>query len=53
MENLESKIRELGYQLAVRELYGENTPEYYRQKRLHDRLLEDLEIKQRKMPLNK
>ena len=53
MENLESKVRKMVYQLAVRELYGENTPEYYRQKRLHDRLLEDLEIKQRKMPLNK
>jgi hypothetical protein len=53
MENLESKVRKMGYQLAVRELYGENTPEYYRRKRLHDRLLEDLEIKQGKMPLNK
>ena len=53
MKNLESKVRKMGYQLAIRELYGENTPEYHKQKRLHDRLLEDLEIKQGKMPLNK
>lgn len=53
MESLERKVRKMGYQLAIRELYGENTPEYHRQKRLHDRLLEDLEIKQGKMPLNK
>lgn len=51
MENLESKIRQLGYQLAVREIYGENTPEYYKQKRLHDRLLEELERKQKKLNL--
>ena len=48
MENLESKIRELGYQLAVREIYGENTPEYFAKKKEHDRLLEKLERMQKK-----
>jgi len=48
MKNLESTIRELGYQLAVREIYGENTPEYFAQKRIHDRLLRKLDRIQKK-----
>ena len=42
MESLKAAIRELGYQLAVRELYGENTPEYFQKKRSHERLLNKL-----------
>lgn len=29
IKNLQEKIRKLGYELAVREMYGENTPAYY------------------------
>ena len=32
-------LRELGYKLAVRELHGENTPAYYKEKRRHQALL--------------
>jgi len=39
---LTARIRELGYQLAVREIYGENTPEYFKLKRTHDNLLDKL-----------
>jgi hypothetical protein len=39
---LTERIRELGYQLAVREIYGENTPDYFKLKRSHDNLLDKL-----------
>jgi hypothetical protein len=39
---LQESIRTLGYQLACRELYGENTPDYYRQQKHHDYLLSKL-----------
>ena len=42
MNNLREKIRELGYQLSVRELHGENTPDYFKLKRAHDRMLAQL-----------
>lgn len=45
---LADEVRELGYQLAVREIYGENTPEYFAQKRIHDRLLRKLDRMQKK-----
>jgi len=39
---LQEKIRDLGYKLAVREVYGENTPTYFNLKREHDRMLRKL-----------
>lgn len=39
---LSSEVREKGYRLAVREIYGENTPDYYDKKWEHTRLLEKL-----------
>jgi hypothetical protein len=48
METLESKVRKLGYELACREIYGENTPEYHKQRRLHKHLLNKLESLQKK-----
>lgn len=39
MKKLQSKIRTLGYQLACREIYGENTPAYFELKREHSALL--------------
>jgi len=39
---LKARVRELGYQLAVREIYGENTPEYFKLKRTHDNMLDKL-----------
>ena len=39
MDNLRSKIRKLGYELAVREIYGENTAQYFKLKRDHNGLL--------------
>jgi len=35
-------LRELGYHLAVREMYGENTPDYYQKKDYHRNLLNKL-----------
>lgn len=29
IKKLREKVRKLGYQLSVREMYGENTPAYY------------------------
>jgi hypothetical protein len=40
--SLKEAVRDLGYQLAVREIYGENTPDYFKLKREHDRLLDKL-----------
>jgi len=48
MKNLQESIRQLGYQLSVRELYGENTPEYFQLKRTHDRLLARLYKKEKR-----
>jgi len=42
IQSIASKVRALGYQLACREIYGENTPEYYELRRAHGRLLERL-----------
>ena len=42
LEELKGEIRDLGYQLAVREIYGENTPAYFKLKRHHYNLLERL-----------
>jgi hypothetical protein len=39
---LQEKIRDLGYKLAVREVYGENTPAYFNLKREHDKMLRKL-----------
>ena len=39
---LKSRVRELGYQLAVREIYGENSQNYYNKKREHYLLLNKL-----------
>ena len=42
MSNLEASVRELGYQLACREIYGENTPAYFELKKHHNNLLQRL-----------
>jgi hypothetical protein len=42
IKTLRENIRKLGYQLAVREIYGENTPEYFTLKRSHQDLLYQL-----------
>jgi hypothetical protein len=42
MEALSERVRSLGYQLACREIYGENTPSYYKLKREHNYLLQKL-----------
>ena len=42
LNRLQEEVRALGYQLAVREIYGENTPEYFKLKRHHSYLLEKL-----------
>ena len=39
-QKLNSRLRSLGYQLAVREIYGENTPDYFKLKREHDKILD-------------
>ena len=39
MRNLETAVRELGYQLACREIYGENCAEYFMLKEKHNKLL--------------
>ncbi len=39
---LQERVRQLGHKLAVREIYGENTPAYFTLKREHDRLLYQL-----------
>jgi|DEB0MinimDraft_10_1074344.scaffolds.fasta_scaffold38223_3 hypothetical protein len=36
---LAAEVRELGHQLAVREIYGENSKDYFDTKRKHDRAL--------------
>jgi|AOAMet2_C27A4_80_1029296.scaffolds.fasta_scaffold08286_1 hypothetical protein len=41
-------VRALGYQLACREIYGENTPDYYRKKDEHRNLLNKLYALQKK-----
>lgn len=42
IKTLQENIRKLGYQLAVREIYGENTPDYYNLKSQHMGLLDKL-----------
>lgn len=39
IKNLRENVRKLGYQLAVREIYGENTPDYFNLKRAHGDML--------------
>ena len=41
-KNLKEAIRLLGYQLACREIYGENTPAYFKLKRQHGAMLSKL-----------
>jgi len=41
-------VRELGFKLACREIYGENTPDYYRKKDEHRELLNKLYSLQKK-----
>ena len=48
METLTAKVRKLGYELACREIYGENTPDYHKLRRLHERLLNKLDALQKK-----
>jgi len=48
VKSLEVSVRKLGYQLAVREIYGENTPSYFKLKRDHGALLYKLYKLQRK-----
>jgi len=33
---LSCKLRKTGYELAVREIHGENTPDYYNKRKAHD-----------------
>ena len=42
INKIRESIRKLGYQLAVREIYGENTPDYYNLKSQHAGLLDKL-----------
>jgi len=42
ISKLTELVRALGYKLACREIYGENTPDYYRQKDEHRNLLNRL-----------
>ena len=43
-KSIKERIRELGYQLAVREIHGENTPNYFKAKRAHRELLNKLYV---------
>jgi hypothetical protein len=45
---LSAEVREKGYQLAVRELYGENSVDYWEKKRVHDQSLYKLYKLERK-----
>jgi hypothetical protein len=42
------EVRELGFRLGCREIYGENTPDYYRKKDHHRGLLNKLYALQKK-----
>jgi hypothetical protein len=46
---LSAEVREKGYQLAVRELYGENSEDYWKKKRAHDQSLHKLYRLERKV----
>lgn len=48
IKTIQQNIRKLGYQLAVREIYGENTPDYFKLKRSHGALLHKLYKLQKK-----
>jgi hypothetical protein len=39
IESLKMELRELGHKLAVREMYGDNTPKYHDERRRHYKLL--------------
>lgn len=39
---LEQEVRALGYQLAVREIYGDNSPPYHKLRSQHYKLLRKL-----------
>ncbi len=47
-QTIKERVRALGYQLACRELYGENSKEYYSKKREHDTLLYRLYQKEKR-----
>jgi hypothetical protein len=42
LKTLQSDLRKFGYQLAVREIYGENTPAYFTLKAAHKLSLKKL-----------
>ena len=42
MDELESEVRALGYSLAVREIYGENSSDYRQKRGLYLKLLRKL-----------
>lgn len=48
IEKLESQVRELGYQLAVKEIYGENSKSYFDLRHKHYKLLNKLYFLQKK-----
>lgn len=48
MENLETMVRSLGHQLAVREIYGENSSDYRKKRSEHNKLLRKLYRLQKK-----
>jgi len=50
INRIRESIRKLGYQLAVREIYGENTPAYHDLKWDHRRLLAKLYKLEKRMP---
>lgn len=50
INRIRESIRKLGYQLAVREIYGENTPDYHDLKWDHRRLLAKLYKLEKRMP---
>ena len=41
-KSIKEQVRKLGYQLAVREIYGENTPSYFSLKWKHQEMLNKL-----------
>ena len=50
INKIRGQIRKLGYQLAVREIYGENTQSYHDLKWDHRRLLAKLYTLEKRMP---
>ena len=46
---LSEEVRQLGYDLATREIYGENSKSYFDKKRKHDRALYKLNRLEKKI----